>query len=182
MRTSIVHTRFLLADYAAVAATKLDDNPYIAALSLDAVGSRAEAIAALRHLEEKTRTRMRDFMIAARALMEENIPESAAAINRIVASDFRDPEGLFYLTRHLAHIEETDRALELFRRVVAGGFFCYPAMARDPWLAPLRERPEFTELLRQAQARHREAAETFSRVQGDVMLGIVSLKARESTR
>jgi hypothetical protein len=55
-------------------------------------------------------------------------------------------------------------------------------MARDPWLDPLRERPEFAALLRQAQARHREAAATFSRVQDDVMLGVVPSRASESTR
>lgn len=182
VRTSVVHTRFLLADYSHVADTRLEENPYIVALSLDALGRRDEAIAAVRHLEEKTRTRMRDFMIAARTLMEGNIAESAAAVDRIVGSDFRDPEGLFYLARHLAHMNETDRALELFRRVVAGGFFCYPAMARDPWLDPLRGRPEFARLLRQARARHREAAETLAEVQGDVMLGVVPSKSRESMR
>ena len=113
-------------------------------------------------------------MVAARTLLEGNAAESVAAVSRIVASGFRDPEGLFYLTRHLAHLNEIDRALDLFRRVVAGGFFCFPAMARDPWLNPLRGRPEFAKLLRQAQARHREAAATFARIRGDVMPGVVS--------
>ena len=31
------------------------------------------------------------------------LAESIAAVGRVVASDFRDPEGLFYLSRHLAH-------------------------------------------------------------------------------
>jgi hypothetical protein len=52
-------------------------------------------------------------------------------------------------------------------------------MAGDPWLDPLRDRPEFAKLLREAQARHREAATAFERVQGDVVLGVVSpTKAR----
>ncbi len=182
VRTSVVHTRFLLADYSHVADTRLEENPCIVALSLDTLGRRDEAIVAVRHLEEKTRTRMRDFMIAARALMEGNIPESAAAIDRIVGSDFRDPEGLFYLTRHLARINELDRAGELFARVVPGGFFCFAAMARDPWLDPLRGRPAFDRLLRQARTRYCEAEATFTREQGDVMLGVAPSKARESTR
>lgn len=84
--------------------------------------------------------------------------------------------------RHLAHMNETDRALDLFQRVVAGGFFCFPAMECDPWLDPLRESREFDGLLNQARTRHREAAATFAEVQGDVMLGVVSPKARESAR
>jgi len=70
VRTSVVYTWFLRADYSRVAATRLEENPYIVALSLEALGRSAEAIAALRRLEDKTRTRMRDFMIAARTLME----------------------------------------------------------------------------------------------------------------
>lgn len=183
VRTSVVHTWFLRADYSRVVATKLEENPYIVALSRAALGRQADAITALRHLEEKTRTRMRDFMIAARTLLEGNAAESVAAVSRIVASDFPDPEGLFYLTRHLAHINETDRALDLFPRVVAGGFFCFPAMARDPWLNPLRERTEFAKLLRQVQAQHRKAAAAFAQLQGDVVLGVVSpTKTRGSTR
>jgi hypothetical protein len=110
-------------------------------------------------------------MIAARTLIEGHSVESIAAIGRIVASDFRDPEGLFYRTRHLAHLNETDRALGLFRRVVEGGFFCFLVMARDPWLDPLRGRSEFDGLLDQARARHHEAAARFAQVGGDVILG-----------
>ncbi len=89
-----------------------------------------------------------------------------------VSSDFRDPEGLFYLTRHLAHLKLIAPALDLFRRVVAGGFVCFPAMERDPWLDPLREMPEFAKLLGQTEARHREAAAAFARMRGDAVLGL----------
>ena len=60
----------------------------------------------LRDLEQKMPTRLRDFIVAARTLLEGNTAESIAAVGRIVASDFRDPEGLFYLSRHLAHLNE----------------------------------------------------------------------------
>jgi DNA-binding winged helix-turn-helix (wHTH) protein/TolB-like protein len=180
VRTSVVHTWFLRAEYGRVAATKLEENPYIVALSLAALHRQAEAVAALRHLEEKTRTRMRDFMIAARALLEGNAAESLAAVDRLVTSDFRDPEGLFYLTRQLAHLKQIGPALDLFHRVVAGGFVCFPAMERDPWLDPLRKTPEFAKLLGQAEARHREAAAAFARMQGSVVLELAApTKTRE---
>jgi DNA-binding winged helix-turn-helix (wHTH) protein/tetratricopeptide (TPR) repeat protein len=174
VRTSVAHTWFLRHDYARLEGGKLDEIPYIGALALAALGRKADAIAALRHLEERTRTRLRDFMIAARALLEGHPDESLAAVDRVVSSDFRDPEGLFYLTRHLAHLNETAPALDVFRRVVAGGFVCFPAMEHDPWLDPLRKSPEFAKLLGQAEARHREAAAAFVRAGGSVVLGLAA--------
>jgi hypothetical protein len=45
-------------------------------------------------------------------------------------------------------------------------------MARDPWLDSVRELPEFTKLLRDARAKHREAVAAFDRVNGHVNLGL----------
>jgi tetratricopeptide (TPR) repeat protein len=172
VRTSVPHTWFLQADYSRVAAVKLTEFPYIVALSLMALGRGAEALPALRELETATQTRLREFMTAARTLVEGDTAESLAAIGRIVSSDFRDPEGLFYLCRHLAHLHETGPALDLIDRVVAGGFFCFPAMAHDPWLDSLRRKPAFTKLLRQAETQHQEAAAIFSRLHGEKVLGV----------
>jgi DNA-binding winged helix-turn-helix (wHTH) protein/tetratricopeptide (TPR) repeat protein len=171
IRTSVPHTWFLQADYERVAGRKITEFPYIVALSLSALGRRDEALPALRDLEQTTRTRLKDFAIAARTLLEGKADESVAAVGRIVASDFRDPEGLFYLSRHLAHLNETGPAIGLLERVVEGGFFCYPAMTSDPWLAPLRKKPAFTQLLHHAESQHREASTLFARAGGDKALG-----------
>lgn len=172
IRTSVVHTWFLQRDYKRVAATKIEDNPYIVALSLAEVGRQGEAVAALRVLEEKVKTRMRDFMTAARTMIEGDAEGSVAAIERITSSAFGDPEALFYLTRHLAFLNEADAALALYERAVGGGIFCYPAMARDPWLDPIRERREFIRLLDRAKQQHQVAAREFSRLEGNRILGI----------
>ena len=180
IRTSIVHTWFLQRDHKRVASTKLEDNPYIVALSLAEVGRGSEAVAALRTLEEKIKTRMRDFMMAARTMIEGDAAGSVAAVRRIVASEFRDSEGLFYLTRHLAHLNQIDEALELFERVVGGGIFCYPAMSNDPWLDPIRDRPEFMKLLETAEQQHQVAEKEFTRLEGDRILGIGTRPANAS--
>jgi DNA-binding winged helix-turn-helix (wHTH) protein/tetratricopeptide (TPR) repeat protein len=169
--TSVVHTWFLRGDHARVVGTKLEENPYIVLLSLAAVGRTAEAIALARELEGKLHTRKRDFTIVARTLLEGNTKESIAAAKRIAASDFGDPEGLFYMARHLAHLGEIDGAIDLFRRVLEGGYCCYPAMTDDPWLDPARAKPGFRKLLRQAQTRHRQAASTFAHLHGATVLG-----------
>jgi len=172
IRTSVVHTWFLQRDYKRVASTKLDDNPYIVALSLAEVGRGNEAVVTLRNLEGKVHTRMRDFMMAARTMIEGDAEGSIAAIRRIVDSAFSDPEGLLYLTRHLAHLNQVDAALELFQRVIDGGIFCYPALSSDPWLDPVRQKPRYTELLGKAERQHQLAAKEFTRLEGVRIFGI----------
>jgi DNA-binding winged helix-turn-helix (wHTH) protein/tetratricopeptide (TPR) repeat protein len=172
IRTSVVHTWFLQRDHARVGATRIEDNPYIVALALAELGRTNEVLPVLRGLEEKIKTRMHDFMMAARMMIEGDAAGSVAAIGRIVNSAFSDPEALFYLTRHLSHLNQADAALQLYERVVRGGFFCYPAMSSDPWLDPVRKKPEFTKLLKKAEQQHRNAAREFERLEGDRILGI----------
>ena len=174
IRTSVPHTWFLQSDHVRVVSLKVAEAPYIVSLSLANLGRGDEAVGALRELEQKTGTRMRDFMIAARTLIEGNPGESIAAIARILSSDFRDPEGLFYLSRHLAHLNEVDSALSLLERVVAGGYFCFPAIAEDPWLDGLRNRAAFARLLHEVETQHRVAAIRFAQLRGEEVLGLTS--------
>jgi hypothetical protein len=137
----------LQRDNTRVASSRIEDNPYIVAVSLAELGRTKEVLPVLRALEEKIKTRMRDFVMAARTMIEGDAAGNVAAVGRIVASEFSDPEGLFYLTRHLAHLNQADSALDLLERVVGGWFFCYPAMSSDPWLDSVRKKPRFAKLL-----------------------------------
>src|SRR5215471_6490936 len=172
IRTSVAHTWFMQADHARVVALKVPELPYIVTLSLAEFGRGAEAIPVLKELEPKIPTRIRDFVVAARTLLEGDPEASAAAASRVAASDFSDPEGLFYLARHLAHLKQTAPALELMERVVDGGFFCHPTFARDPWLDPLRKKPAFAKLLERAASEHQRAQAAFARLGGARVLGI----------
>src|SRR5215831_2187165 len=172
IRTSVVHTWFLQRDHKRVASTRLEDNPYIVALALAEVGRGNEAVTALRSLEEKIKTRMRDFMMAARTMIEQDSVSSVGAIERIINSAFSDPEALLYLTRHLAHLNQVDAALKLFERVVGGGYFCYPAMSSDPWLDPIRKKAQFVRQLAKTEQQHQAAATEFARLDGNRILGI----------
>jgi tetratricopeptide (TPR) repeat protein len=173
IKTSILHTWFMQADYARLATVKVEEVPYIVPLALMELRRGEESLPTLRELETTIKTRIRDFVVAARALLEGNRDEVIAAVNRILASDFQDPEGLFYLSRHLAYVNEISPALGLFRRVVKGGYFCYPAMASDHWLDSLRNEPEFTKLLQEAETGHRKAAAAFKQLKGETVLGMV---------
>lgn len=90
----------------------------------------------------------------------------------VLAADFKDPEGLFYTARHLAHLGQHDDALETLACPTMRGFHCYPALARDPWLDTLRGSLRFVEVLRQSAALNREARAAFVAAGGDKVLGL----------
>ena len=175
IRTSVGHTWFLQADYARVAALTITDYPYIVAISQLELGRSQDVLPSLLELERKLPGRLRDFATVARTLLEGHVAESVAAIGRIIGSDFRDPEGLFYLSRHLAHLNEAAPALDLLERVVASGYCCFPTMAHDPWLDSLRKKPAFTRLLRRVEALHQEAVAAFDRLGGRHLFGATPL-------
>jgi len=177
IRTGVAQSLFLQRDYVRVATARIAELPYIVAVSLFELGREDEALAPLRDLEGKRPPRIRDFIVAARALLERNPTESIAAVDRIVASGFSDPEGLFLLSRHLARLNEDDSALALLERAAAGGFCGFPAMKQDPWLDRLRKTPAFATLLRQAEARYQSALAAFERLGGDKILGATPIPA-----
>jgi DNA-binding winged helix-turn-helix (wHTH) protein/tetratricopeptide (TPR) repeat protein len=170
IRSSVPYTWFLRGDYAQVVVLSLEDDPYIVGISLAEEGQKRQAISKLRALEAKVKTRSGDFARAARTMLEGDTAASIAAVERIVSSEFSDPEGLYALARHLAHLNRVDSALDLLDRVVAGGFFCFPAMLRDPWLEPIRAIPRFTTLLEKAEEKHRAAECEFEKLEGNRVL------------
>ena len=62
-----------------------------------------------------------------------------AAVDELIASGFRDPEGLFYQAIKLAHAGDLDRAVEILADVVDRGFYPYETFTRHAWLDPLRD-------------------------------------------
>ncbi|WP_263416502.1 winged helix-turn-helix domain-containing protein [Terriglobus albidus] len=166
IRTSVQHTWFLQRDYQRTANGKIENDPYIVGLSMAETERRQDAIQALRSLEEKVATRMGHFARAARRLIEGDEAGSVAAVEAIVSSGFSDPEGLYYLTRHLAHLNQRDASLKLLERVVASGFSCHPAMLSDPWLDSIRVFPQFSGLLDEVKDRSQAAEAVFESFEG----------------
>jgi hypothetical protein len=64
-----------------------------------------------------------------------------------------------------------DEAMVLLERVVRGGYHCHVALTRDPWLDPLRARPEFVRAVREAEAGHARGAAAYLAAGGERILG-----------
>jgi len=170
--TSVGQTYFMLGDYAQVLVEETNATPNVRNFALAMLGREDEAVANYRALEATLQTRYGDLLRCGRALLEGRRDESLAAAGAVLASDLKDPETFFYLGRILARLGERQQATSVLGRAVESGFFCYPAIARDPWLDPLRGDAEFVAVLCEAETRHRGAQLTFARAGGDRVLSV----------
>jgi serine/threonine protein kinase/tetratricopeptide (TPR) repeat protein len=171
--TSVMHTYFMMGDYQRALEFSGGDFGYAPGVILAMLGRTQEAISILKQSESAKPWRLSKlYLTSMRALLEDKREESLEASAELRKATFRDPEGIFYLARQLAYLGEQEQALETLSKAIERGFFCYPAMVRDPWLDPLRSVPEFAALLRKAQQRHADASSAFIEAGGDRLLGV----------
>ncbi|MGC1418100.1 MAG: protein kinase [Candidatus Acidiferrum sp.] len=166
------HTYFMLGAYERALEASRSDYGYGTSMILFMLGRREEAIAALRKYEETKPGRLgKLYLTSLRALVEGNREESLAASRELMAATFRDPEGMYYLSRQLSYLRAEDLAMEMLERSVNHGFFCYQVFVRDPWLDGLRGKTEFSRILEKARQLHLEALQTFLKSGGNSLLG-----------
>jgi DNA-binding winged helix-turn-helix (wHTH) protein/TolB-like protein/Flp pilus assembly protein TadD len=65
-----------------------------------------------------------------------------------------DPEAAYKVAQAFAVLGDSNSSLRVLRRSIDGGFFSYPYLVMDPFLAPLRGETEFSRLLEMARTRH----------------------------
>jgi tetratricopeptide (TPR) repeat protein len=173
--TSVMHTYFMLGDYERALETSASDYGYGIALVLAMLGRVEEAVPLLQQRELAKPWRLgKLYLTSLRTLLEGKREESLAVSEELMQATFRDPEGMYYLARQFAYLRQEAQALEMLSRAIDNGFFCHPAMLRDPWLDSLRTRTEFMALLNKAQQLRREASTAFLAGGGDSLLGIQS--------
>jgi tetratricopeptide (TPR) repeat protein len=171
IRTSVGHTHFMLGDYQR--AHEMTDDPYLKPLTLVMLGRDRESVGMLQKAEDaESAVPVRKWWESLRLLLEGHRAEGLAATQTILRPGYRDPESMYYVARQLAHFGDPADALAIITRTVEEGFFCFSALARDPWFDTLRGDPVFTTILRQAEARHREALAAFLQADGDRLLGL----------
>jgi tetratricopeptide (TPR) repeat protein len=170
-RTSVMYTHFMLGDWERALASDTDHLRWVTNWALPLLGRPAEAIAAYREIESKPLPGVtRDLMRASRCTLEGKTDEARTVIHAFIEKHF-DPEGLYFISRALAQLGDHDRSLDMLYRIVERGFYCSSILLRDPWLDSIRGRSRFNEIVAFADARTREAAEEFQRLNGYQILG-----------
>ena len=170
IRTSGALTHFALGEYEIAHDFQAEPIPYLRNLALVMLDRREEALASLEAIDPVTPHRLRHFTSALVYLLKGDAEASMKALGPI--SELRDPEGRYYFARHAAYLGYREEALRLLTIAVENGFYCLPAIARDPWLDPVRGTPEFAAILRRAEARHRQALIAFLNADGNAVLGV----------
>jgi DNA-binding winged helix-turn-helix (wHTH) protein/tetratricopeptide (TPR) repeat protein len=170
LATSVMHTLFVMGRYDEVLAAHGLIKGYVYVMSLfSAAGRRAALDASVQLLKEGTR--VAPLVQAARAMFEDRRDDSLAVIDQHLKT-LTDPEGLYYVARHCAFLESSERALAALTRAIDGGYFCYPGMAGDPWFDPVRGDAGFGGLVERARKGHRAAAHAFISARGQAILGV----------
>jgi eukaryotic-like serine/threonine-protein kinase len=174
VRTSVMYTHFMLGDWERALATDMDSLRWVTNWTLPLVGRVDEAIASYRELESRALPGlMRDLIKASRLSLEGKKKESFTVVESFFRRTF-DPEGLYFAARVLAHVGESEPALDMLERVVDRGFCCSSIMLRDPWLDSIRGVSRLNDVIRRAEARTREAEAEFLRLGGDRLLGMIA--------
>ena len=169
IRTSAIHTLFMLGQHDAVVASPVE-SPAVVAFSLVALGREQDALVLIAEKDKSVPPRIRGALRVTRMLLEGR-PEDAVEEIHAIAPDFRDAEGLYYLARQLAYAGAADDAMRLLERATGAGFWCYPLLASDAWLDPLRDRPDFAVVLDRAKQELDLASAAFTSAGGDQILG-----------
>jgi tetratricopeptide (TPR) repeat protein len=175
VRTSAVHTYFMLGDYQrALEITEHDPaDPVTLGLVLIMLGRPEDAVRALDRGKEWELAAGRAWTAALQLVAHGRREEALGATQRYVLSwTYRDPETVYHLARQLAFLGDGEQALTLLERAVNEGFFCAPALSRDPWLDGLRADARFTRLLHEADVRSRASRAACLDADGDRLLGL----------
>jgi DNA-binding winged helix-turn-helix (wHTH) protein len=157
--TSVPHTHFLRGEYEAALATYGSTRYYLDAAAWAALGERRHASAAL---TERLATMpipawIRGVMASLLDALEDRRDKVIAHIQNLDCD--REPESMFYLSRHLAMVKAPTEAVAMVRRARLAGFSSSSALSHDVVFEPLRRLAGFKREIEEA-ARIEKAART----------------------
>jgi TolB-like protein/tRNA A-37 threonylcarbamoyl transferase component Bud32 len=175
VRTSAVHTYFMMGDYQRALDVTADEpaDPVTLGLVLLMLGRTEDALHALERGREWELPVGRAWTEALHLVAQGRRQDALAATqHQVLAWTYKDPETIHHLARQLAFLGDGERALVLLERALHEGFYCAQALSRDPWLDSLRADARFTRLLHEADARSRASRAACLDADGDRLLGL----------
>ena len=173
--TSAEHTYFLLGDYSkTLDCYAKKSGYYLDCAALVALGDNKTALSRLRERDHPggAAGSLQAIMRSLRAYIEGDFQECLNAIEIGESLTQSDPEILYYAARHLARINETDRAITMLSRVIDRGFLCASAISRDPWFASLHSSPQYAELMHNAEMLQGKVHAAFLAAGGEQLISI----------
>jgi adenylate cyclase len=172
IRTSVMYTHFMRGDWERAIETDAEDLKWITNWTRPILGRTDEAIASYHRIEQQRLPRaIMLIMSGHRLLLEGRRAEAFAAIREFMKRPF-DPEGVYFIARALAALDEHDSALDHLERVVEAGFFCPQILLSDPGLDKIRGGRRFNKVVGRARERSRDAEAEFRRLGGDQLLSL----------
>ena len=172
--TSVSHTHYQLGNFEEALRDVAAGSWAIQGMSLGTIGRAADAVRIFRNLEGSAIPRpMRSFLTAWRAMFEGNCAESLDAAEQCI-KQYLDPEGVFYMGLIMAHLGQTDRALEVLHESMDGGFSSFVILNRNPWFDNLRSERSFSDLLKRAETRFIDADAAYRAADGSRVLGLTA--------
>jgi serine/threonine protein kinase len=174
--TSAAQTYLIRGDPERAIAADRGDPPFVKGLALVQSGRATEGLDLLHGiLERGVHPTLREMIGTMIAMLEGRHDEVLRAVHNLVATGFRDPEGLYHWAGALAAAGDHDGALALLERSLDGGFHVPSALVRDPWFDSLRGLPDFRNAVRRAEDLQREALDAFRAADGPRILGVPQL-------
>src|SRR5687767_7043712 len=167
--TSAINTYMMLGDYERI--LRLEGDPDSKVLALYRLGRHDEALALWQRPPFDAPAVYKAWYDMIVACLTDGLGVREAAEGAIGQMSFNDPEGYMTGGIILCKLGSDDLALQALARAVDGGFTVTEPLLHDPWLAPLRDNPRFTEILRRAEARRDEALAVFRAEGGEALLG-----------
>ncbi|MDE3167183.1 MAG: winged helix-turn-helix domain-containing protein [Acidobacteriota bacterium] len=177
--TSVAHSYFAMADYDR-ALYWYDQNTglYLDTAALASAGRLKEASDLLWTRCDRVGS-LSALMASLQAYIDGDPERGLTILRKELSSTPCDPEIRFYMARQAGRFGDIELTLTLLQKSVEGGYWCSPALLRDPWLESVRGLSEFEALRSTVQQRELRARRRFAEAGGE---GLFSVPGAASVR